>query len=47
MICTKTLYTYIDNELFLGISNKDLLIKKDGKKRDYKTCLPAGRKYAR
>jgi IS30 family transposase len=33
MICTKTLYTYIDNNLFLGISNKDLIIKKDGKKR--------------
>jgi IS30 family transposase len=35
MICTKTLYNYIDVNLFLGISNKDLLIKKDGKKRDY------------
>jgi len=36
MICTKTLYTYIDNGLFLGISNKDLPVKKDGKKREYK-----------
>lgn len=36
IICTKTLYSYIDNGLFLGISNKDLLVKKDGKKRDYK-----------
>jgi IS30 family transposase len=36
MICTKTLYNYIDANLFLGISNKDLLIKKHGKKRDYK-----------
>jgi len=36
MICTRTLYSYIDDNLFLGISNKDLLIKKDGKKRDYK-----------
>lgn len=36
MICTKTLYTYIDTNLFLGISNKDLPVKKDVKKRDYK-----------
>jgi len=36
IICTKTLYTYIDNEVFSGISNKDLLVKKDGKKRSYK-----------
>jgi IS30 family transposase len=35
MICTKTLYAYIDSGLFLGISNKDLLIKKAGKKRNY------------
>ena len=35
MICTKTLYTYIDNGLFLGISNKNLPVKKDGKKRKY------------
>ena len=35
-ICTKTLYNYIDSGLFLGISNKDLLIKKDGKKRKYR-----------
>ena len=36
MISTRTLYTYIDNNLFLGISNKDLPVKRDGKKRDYK-----------
>jgi len=36
MICTRTLYTYIDDRLFLGISNKDLLIKKDGAKRPYR-----------
>jgi IS30 family transposase len=36
MICTRTLYTYIDDGLFLGISNKDLPIKKNGRKRDYK-----------
>ena len=34
-ICFKTLYTYIDNGLFLGISNKDLLVKKSGKKHNY------------
>jgi IS30 family transposase len=34
-ICCKTLYTYIDDGLFLGISNKDLMVKKSGKKRDY------------
>lgn len=36
MICTKTLYSYIDNGLFLGITNKNLPVKKDGKKREYK-----------
>ena len=36
MICTRTLYTYIDNGLFLGISNKDLPVKKFRKKREYK-----------
>jgi len=35
-ICTKTLYNYIDNGIFAEISNKDLWVKKDGKKRDYK-----------
>ncbi|MPN25431.1 IS30 family transposase ISCth2 [bioreactor metagenome] len=35
-ICTKTLYNYIDNNLFLNISNEDLPVKKDGKKRTYK-----------
>ena len=34
-ICVKTLYTYIDNGIFLGISNKDLPVKRDGKKRNY------------
>jgi len=34
-ICTKTLYNYIDAGLFLNISNKDLPVKKDGKKRTY------------
>jgi len=35
-ICTKTLYNYIDKGIFAGISNKDLWVKKDGKKRDCK-----------
>ena len=35
-ICTKTLYNYIDKGLFLNISNKDLLIKRQGRKKDYK-----------
>jgi IS30 family transposase len=35
-ICTKTLYNYIDRGIFAGISNDDLWVKKDGKKRDYK-----------
>lgn len=35
-ICTKTLYNYIDAELFLNISNKDLLVKKNKKKRNYR-----------
>lgn len=36
MICTKTLYNYIDADLFLNISNKDLLVKKNKKKRNYR-----------
>jgi len=36
MICTKTLYTYIENNLFLGVSNKDLPVKRAGKKLEYK-----------
>jgi len=35
-ICTKTVYNYIDAGIFLNISNKDLLIKKNGEKRKYK-----------
>jgi IS30 family transposase len=35
-ISTKTLYNYIDKGIFANISNKDLWIKKDGKKRNYK-----------
>jgi IS30 family transposase len=35
-ICIKTLYTYIDQGLFTEISNKELWVKKDGKKRSYR-----------
>jgi IS30 family transposase len=35
-ICFKTLYNYIDRELFAEISNKDLWVKKDGKRRGYR-----------
>jgi IS30 family transposase len=33
MICTKTLYNYIDGGIFSNLSNKDLPVKKAGKKR--------------
>jgi IS30 family transposase len=35
-ICTKTLYNYIEWGIIAGISNKDLWVKKDKKRRDYK-----------
>ena len=34
-ISLRTFYSYIDADLFINISNKDLPVKKDGKKRDY------------
>lgn len=34
-ICYKTVYNYLDKELFLNISNKDLMVKKDDEKRKY------------
>lgn len=37
MITTRTLYNYIDREIFVGISNKDLWQKRNRKKRGYKT----------
>ena len=37
IICTKTVYNYIDAGLLSGISNKDLWQKRDKKKRKYKT----------
>jgi IS30 family transposase len=35
-ICTKTVYNYIDKGIFVGISNKDLWVKRDGAKRGYR-----------
>jgi IS30 family transposase len=35
-ICTKTLYNYIDKGIFLELSNKHLLVKKNGVKRNYR-----------
>lgn len=36
-ICTKTLYNYIDRgDVFLNLTNKDLPVKRELKKRDYK-----------
>jgi len=40
MICTKTLYNYIDKGIFFGISNKDLWQKRHKKRRKYR---PVGR----
>jgi transposase, IS30 family len=40
-ICYKTVYNYLDNNLFLPISNKDLSVKKDGKKRNYQKIRQA------
>lgn len=40
MICTKTLYNYIDKGMFSGISNKDLWQKRNKKRRKYR---PVGR----
>lgn len=35
-ICTKTLYNYIDRGIFFNITNKDLPVKKNKKKRTYR-----------
>lgn len=35
-ICTKTLYNYIDQGIFLNLTNKDLPVKKNKKKTRYK-----------
>lgn len=34
-LCVKTVYNYIDQGVFLRLSNKDLPVKKDAKKRSY------------
>jgi IS30 family transposase len=34
-ICYKTIYNYIDNDLFPNLTNKHLPVKKNGKKRNY------------
>ncbi len=39
MICTKTLYNYIEHGIFSGISNKDLWEKRKRKKRGYKPIV--------
>lgn len=40
-ICYKTVYNYLDNNLFLHISNKDLPVKKNAKKRNYQKIRQA------
>lgn len=40
-ICFKTLYNYIDIDLFMNISNKDLPVIKDKPKRNYKKIRTA------
>ena len=43
-ICTKTLYNYIDRgDVFLKLTNKELPVKKDGKKRIYQKVKIAHR----
>lgn len=39
MICTKTLYNYIDAGIFSGISNENLWEKRKRKKRKYRTIV--------
>lgn len=39
MICTKTLYNYIDAGYFFGVSNENLWEKRKRKKRKYKTIV--------
>ena len=43
MICTKTLYNYIDAGIFSGISNKNLWEKRKRKKRSYKAIARISR----
>lgn len=41
LICVKTFYNYLDQNLFLNISNKDLWIKRKPVKRKYQRVRPA------
>lgn len=41
LVCFKTLYNYIDNNYFMNISNKDLWVKNNKKKRKYDKIRPA------
>lgn len=43
IICTKTLYNYIDSGIFSGISNQNLWEKRKKKKRGYKTISRVSR----
>jgi len=43
MICTKTLYNYIDTGIFSGISNENLWEKRKRKKRRYRTIARVSR----
>lgn len=45
MICTKTLYNYIDMGIFSGVSNKDLWMKRRRKKRRYRTIVRAKKRH--
>jgi IS30 family transposase len=36
LVCVKTIYNYIDNDVFLNLSNKQLWVKKNKKRRKYK-----------
>lgn len=40
-LCIKTIYNYLDNNLFLNISNKNLPVKKNGKKQNHKKIRTA------
>ena len=40
-ICVKTVYNYIDDNLFMKITNKDLPVKKTKKKRNHKKIRKA------
>ncbi|MBI2811609.1 MAG: IS30 family transposase, partial [Candidatus Melainabacteria bacterium] len=47
MICTKTLYNYIDAGIFSGVTHKDLWQKSKEKRRRYKTVIRVATKNRR